>query len=118
MSIEQHELSELLPGAAGGRELLRQRGREYFAEIGSHGGITTRDRYGVVYMRELAQRGGEATRAKYHTEPRTIFTWYGAVERVVPYWPPATAQRRTHPVYVHIELEPASQEFLDAYVSR
>jgi hypothetical protein len=118
MPIEQRELWELLPGAAGGQEVVRQRGRAYFAQIGARGGRATRDRYGVVYLREIAQRGGETTRAKYHHEPRTIYTWYGAKERVVPYWPTKATKRRKHPIYVHIELEPPIEEFIQAYCER
>src|SRR4051812_42580264 len=95
MPIEQRKLWELLPGAAGGRELVRQKGRENFAQIGARGGAVTRERYGIVYLRGLAQRGGDATKAKYHTEPRTVHPWYGGQERSIPYWPPsATAHRR------------------------
>lgn len=84
MGIEQKELWELMPGVAGGRQLSRQNGSDYFAELGRRGGITTRDRYGTDYLKELAQRGGAATRQKYHTEPRTSHPWYGGTERRVP----------------------------------
>src|SRR5438876_504142 len=105
MRIEQRELWEQLPGAAGGKELLRQRGPEYFAQLGARGGAATRDRYGVIYLRELAQRGGESLRQKYHTEPQTIHPWYGGVERRIPYWPQNSTKRRKHPIYVRVELE-------------
>jgi hypothetical protein len=105
MGIEQKDLWGLLPGAAGGQELSRQRGSEYFSELGGRGGATTRDRYGTEYLRELAQRGGEATRRKYHSQPRTVHPWYGGVERRVPYWPPKATKRRKRPVSIRIEIE-------------
>jgi len=88
MGVEQKELWELMPGAAGGRELARLKGREYFVELGQQGGTTTRDRYGTEYLKELAQRGGEANRKRYQSQPRTIHPWYGGTERSIPYWPP------------------------------
>jgi hypothetical protein len=105
MKLEQRELWELLPGAPGGQELKRRKGREYFAELGRRGGATTRDRYGVDYLKDLAQRGGEANRKRYHTTPRTVHPWYGGVERSIPYWPPTMTKRRKRPVYVRVELD-------------
>jgi len=105
MRVEQTELQELLPGAAGGRALRRLRGRDYFAELGRRGGTRTRDRYGTEYLKELAGRGGKALRRLYHYEPRTIHPWYGGTERVVPYWPPKSTKRRKRPIYIRIELE-------------
>jgi hypothetical protein len=105
MKIEQRELWELLPGAAGGQELRRRKGRDYFAQLGARGGTTTRDRYGVDYLKELAQRGGEANRQRYHTLPRTVQPWYGGVERRIPYWPPTMTKRRKRPIYIRVELE-------------
>src|SRR3712207_2034598 len=105
MKIEQRELWELLPGAAGGQELRRQKGRDYFAQLGARGGTTTRDRYGADYLRELGHRGGEANRKRYHSTPQTLHPWYGGVERRIPYWPPKATKRRKRPLYVRVELE-------------
>jgi hypothetical protein len=110
MGIEQKELWDLMPGAAGGRELARLKGREYFVELGKQGGATTRDRYGTEYLKALAQRGGEANRKRYHTQPRTIHPWYGGTERSIPYWPPRSTKRRKRPVYIRIEMEHEEQD--------
>jgi hypothetical protein len=110
MKLEQRELWELLPGAAGGQELKRRKSRDYFAELGARGGATTRDRYGVDYLKELGQRGGEANRKRYHDEPRTIHPWYGGTERRVPYWPPKRTKRRKRPIYVRVELDEPEQQ--------
>jgi hypothetical protein len=109
MGIEQKELWELLPGAAGGRELARRKGREYFVELGQRGGKATRDRYGTDYLKELARRGGEANRKRCHNEPRTVHPWYGGTERRIPYWPPRATKRRKRPIYVRIEIENEEQ---------
>jgi hypothetical protein len=116
--VRQRELNELLPGSAGGRKLRRLKGREYFVELGRRGGKATRDRYGLDYLRDLARRGGEALRRLYHHEPRTVRPWYGGKERIVPYWPAKATKRRKRPIYVRIELEPPSQEELDAICRR
>ena len=105
MGVEQKELWDLMPGAAGGCELARCKGREYFVELGKQGGATTRDRYGAEYLKALAARGGEANRQRYHTQPRTIHPWYGGTERSVPYWPPRSTKRRKQPIYIRIEIE-------------
>src|SRR6266498_347835 len=109
MRVEQKELWELMPGAAGGRELARLKGRAYFVELGKQGGATTRDRYGTEYLKGLAQRGGEANRKKYHSQPRTIHPWYGGTERCIPYWPPRSTKHRKRPVYIRIEIESDEQ---------
>jgi hypothetical protein len=105
MKLEQRELWELLPGAAGGQALKQRKGSEYFAQLGARGGAATRDRYGVGHLKELAQRGGEATRKRYHSTPRTIQPWYGGIERYIPYWPPKRTKRRKRPIYVRVELD-------------
>jgi hypothetical protein len=114
----QRELRDELPGVAGGKALRRLRGREYFVELGRKGGIATRDRYGMGYLRELARRGGEALRRLYHDEPRTVRPWYGGLERVIPYWPANATKRRKRPIYVRIEIEPPTEEELEAIVKR
>src|SRR6476646_8279857 len=116
--IEQRELRDQLQGVAGGKALRRLKGREYFVELGRRGGKATRDRYGVGYLKELAKRGGDALRRLYHHEPRTIRPWYGGKERVIPYWPPNATRRRKRPIYIRIELEPPSEQELDAITRR
>src|SRR6476619_2491706 len=106
MGVEQKRQGNLMPGAAGGRELVELKGRDYFVELGKQGGTTTRDRYGTEYLRELAQRGGEANRRRYHSQPQTIHPWYGGTERRIPYWPPRMTKRRKRPIYIRIEVEP------------
>ena len=110
MRVEQKGLWELSPGVAGGRELVRLKGRDYFVELGERGGTTTRDRYGTDYLRELAQRGGEANRKRYHSQPRTVHPWYGGIERRIPYWPPQATERRKRPLYIRIEIEHQEQD--------
>jgi hypothetical protein len=110
MGIEQKDLWGLLPGGAGGQELSRQKGSDYFAELGHHGCIATRDRYGIDYLKELAQRGGEANRKRYHSQPQTIHPWYGGTERRIPYWPPRMTKRRKRPVYIRIEMGAETSE--------
>jgi hypothetical protein len=110
MGVEQKELWELMPGAPGGRELARPKGRAYFVELGQRGGATTRNRYGTDYLKALAQRGGKATRQRYHNQPRTIHPWYGGTERSIPYWPPRSTKRRKRPVYIRIEIEREEQD--------
>jgi hypothetical protein len=105
MGVEQKDLWELMPGIAGGQELKRQKGSDYFTELGQRGGTTTRDRYGIEYLRELAQRGGEANRRRYHSQPQTIHPWYGGAERRIPYWPPGMTKRRKRPLYIRIEID-------------
>ena len=92
MKLEQMELWELLPGAAGGQALRQRKDHDYFAQLGARGGAATRERYGVDYLKALAQRGGEATRQRYHATPQTMHPWYGGVERRIPYWPPTIDQ--------------------------
>lgn len=101
----QHDLYELLPGVAGGRQLLRDRGVGYFAEIGRRGGRTTRQRYGLSYLQELASRGGRSKRWRQYSTPATIRAWDGVTYRRVPYWPhQVRGRRRQRPVFVRIEL--------------
>lgn len=100
--MEQHDLYSLLPGVAGGRALVAQRGRRHLVEMGTTGGRTTALRYGREYMRELAARGGRAKRHKQYTMPATITAWDGVTYRRVPYWP--ARRRRKRPVFVRIEL--------------
>jgi len=110
MGVEQKDLWELLPGAAGGRELSRLKGRDYFVELGKRGGAATKDRYGSDYLRQLAQRGGEANRKRHHSQPRTVETWYGGTERRIPYWPPTMTKRRKRPLYIYVEIENEEQD--------
>ena len=103
--MKQLDLWGLLPGAPGGRALRDQRGTGYLTTIGSDGGAETVRRYGIEHMRRLASAGGRAKRDKRHTQPRTIETWYGTIEREIHYWPhQARRRRRKRPVIVRIEL--------------
>jgi hypothetical protein len=115
---EQSELTDLLPGSAGGSALRRLKGREYFVELGRRGGKATRDRYGVEHLRRLSERGGEANRRRYRTIPKTIHPWYGGEERRVPFWPPRATKRRKRPVYVRIEIRAPTEEEIDEIVKR
>lgn len=103
--MEQLDLWSLLPGASGGRALRDQRGTDYLLTIASGGGAETVRRYGIEHMRRLASAGGQAKRDKRYTQPRTVETWYGTIEREIPYWPhQPRRRRRKRPVIVRIEL--------------
>lgn len=99
----QHDLFGLMPGAPGGRELSALRGREYFRELGRRGGRQTVERYGPEHMHTLAEQSAAERRRKRYTQPRTVRTWYGTVERCIPYWP--VGSRRKRPVYVYIQID-------------
>lgn len=104
--MQQLDLWGLLPGAPGGRALRDQRGIAHLNTIASNGGAETVRRYGLEHMRRLASAGGKAKRHKLYSQPRTIETWYGTIEREIPYWPhQPRRRRRKRPVFVRIELE-------------
>lgn len=105
MDNQQGDLFGLLPGAAGGRELSRLRGKAYFRALGQRGGQQTASRYGASYMRQLGATGGAAYRQRLYTLPKTIRPWYGGSERRIPYWPPRSTIRRIRPILVRIALE-------------
>lgn len=99
----QLDLFGLMPGAPGGRQLRDLRGREYFQELGRRGGQQTVNRYGPEHMHDLAQQSATERRRRRYTLPRTVRTWYGAVERCIPYWP--VGSRRKKPLYVYIQRD-------------
>lgn len=102
-SYVQLDFFSLLPGFAGGRALLAQRGHEHFQHLAELSAQRPQLR------RAAAAREASATRRqRRYSLPRTrtyIELDEQVTERIVPYWPHRrTGRVRTRPVMVHIEL--------------
>jgi hypothetical protein len=95
--MRQSELRELLPGSAGGRRLVEQRGAEYMRQLGAAGGRRTVENQGAAYMRGLATTAAQAR----WWRPRTLRQWDGVTVRRVAYW--TSDRRRRRPLLVRIE---------------
>jgi hypothetical protein len=102
-SYVQLDFFSLLPGFAGGRALLEQRGVEHFRQLAQ------RSAQRSSHERRTAARMGSATRLRrLYQEPRTcVYVELDELvtERIVPWWPhQRERQRRKRPVMVKIEL--------------
>jgi hypothetical protein len=99
----QLDFFALLPGFAGGRALLEQRGVEHFRQLAQLSAQRNE------HERRTAARNGSATRLRrlYH-EPRTrVYVELDELvrERIVPWWPhQKRKQHRKRPVFVRIEV--------------
>jgi len=99
----QEDFFHLLPGYAGGKALLIQRGPEHFRQLAWASAQRPEEE-----RKQAARRGAMTRLRKLYTVPRTeVFEGYGMrlVERVVPWWPHWATKRRRRPIYVRIELE-------------
>lgn len=63
-----------LPGSAGGRALVSQRGKDYMRRIASEGGHTTVSRYGIGYMAQIGSAGALSRFAKLAKKGRINMT--------------------------------------------
>lgn len=100
--MKQRDLFALLPGVAGGRALVEQRGASYFAQIGARGGIRTAQMHD---MRALGRRGALVRRWRRYTL-RTEHSWDGLTYRVIPWWPhDPRRRRRKYPEMVRIQVD-------------
>jgi hypothetical protein len=102
-SFVQLDFFSVMPGFAGGRALLAQRGVEHFRHLATLSSQRPQNE------RAAAARSASVTRRqRRYTLPRTrvyIELDEQVTERIVPYWPHRRAGRvRTRPVMVHIEL--------------
>jgi hypothetical protein len=99
----QTDFFDLLPGFAGGRSLVKQRGPEYFrtlAYISANRPESERKR--------SAQEAALTRLRRLFTVPRTeVYEGHGMrlVERIVPWFPHWATKRRKRPIYVRIEIE-------------
>ena len=102
--MHQHELSEMLPGARGGRALAAARGAEYLRQLGATGGAETAARHGREYMRQIG-RAGRAAQLRRQFDPRRIL-YDGEIVLIISWFPapghPRYNRRRRRPILVWI----------------
>jgi len=99
----QLDFFSMLPGSAGGRALLAQRGIDHFKHLASLSARRPkRERV------ESAQSASTTRTHRRHTLPRTrtyIELDEQVTERVVPYWPHTRhGRQRSRPLFVRIEV--------------